>query len=146
MFEDRRDAAEADEDGGGGDEKLGLTVLFCLTGTWLRGDPKDSISSQHPAPSCLRGVPTPHQTSPHMVRGLKNFSQKPPKSFRFWYRGTRDDVYYRLRGVFSAIAMNHERQTVGDGSPKHLGTVLKCLTNCKSERSASLTYNVVNEE
>ena len=49
-----------------------------------------NIHSQHPAPSCLRGVPTPHQTSPHMVRDLKNFSQKPPKNFRFWYRGTRD--------------------------------------------------------
>ena len=133
MFEDRRDVAEVDEDGGGGDEKLGLTVLFCLTGTWLRGDPKDSISSQHPAPSCLRGVPTPHQTSPHMVRGLKNFSQKPPKSFRFWYRGTRDDVYYRLRGVYLlAIAYESVKQ-VGDGSSKHLGRLLRPVGSKRSE-------------
>ena len=85
-----------------------------------------------------------------MVRGLKNFSQKPPKSFRFWYRGTRDDVYYRLRGVYLlAIAYESVKQ-VGDGSSKHLGTVLFCLIRCavsefnqtKKNRPSRYTYGI----
>jgi len=68
-----------------------------------------------------------------MVRGLKNFSQKPPKSFRFWYRGTRDDVYYRLRGVYLlAIAYESVKQ-VGDGSSKHLGRLLRPVGSKRSE-------------
>ena len=29
-----------------------------------------------------------------LEQGLKNFSQKPTKNFRVWYRGTRDEVLY----------------------------------------------------
>ena len=43
-------------------------------------------------------VPTPHQTSPHMVRGLTEELQRPLILRPFWYRGTRDEFLDGWRG------------------------------------------------
>jgi hypothetical protein len=51
----------------------------------------------------------PKPLSPLQGRGLKNFLRKPPKSFGFWYRGTRDESFIGWRVEKREMQMNRLR-------------------------------------